>query len=71
VGDVKDFENNRNYNKTAIKDGQWKPEAYEVNTMKIIRDLIYFKRRKNTESRLNIINNGSDIKSGSEAATRL
>ena len=71
VGDIKDFEINRNYNKTAVEDGQWKPEAYKVNTIKIMRYLIYFKRRRDIELRSDIISNGSDIKSKSEAATRL
>jgi hypothetical protein len=71
VGDVKDPEINGNYNRTAVEDGQRKPEAYEANTMKIIRHLICPGRRGDTESRSDAIGIGSDIRSGSETATRL
>ena len=70
VGDVKDFENNRNYKGMTIKDRKRELKVYKANIMRIIRHLICFKKYKNIESRFNIINNGSDIKSKFKAMTR-
>ena len=55
----------------AIEDGQWKFEVYKVNIMKIIRHLICFKRRRDIESKPDIINNKSDIKSKFKTAMKL
>jgi hypothetical protein len=41
LGDVKDPKNHGNYNRTAIEDGRREPEAYEANTMRIMRHPIY------------------------------
>ena len=71
VDDIKDLEINGNYNRTAVEDGQRKPEAYEANTMRIMRYSICPKRRGDTESGSDAMGVGSDIRSGSEAATRL
>ena len=55
----------------AIKDGRREPEAYKANIIRIIRHLICPKKRRSTKLGSNIINNRSDIKSGSKAAARL
>ena len=71
LGDAKDPKNHGNYNGTAVEDGQRKPEAYEANTMRIMRHSICPGRRGDTESGSDAMGVGSDIRSGSEAATRL
>jgi hypothetical protein len=70
VGDVKDFENNRNYKGMTIEDRKRELKVYKANIMRIIRHLICLKEYKNIESRFNIINSGSDIKSRFKAMTR-
>ena len=71
VGDVKDFENNRNYKGMTIKDRKRELKVYKANIMRIIRYLIYSKKRGSTKLRSNTINGGSDIRSGSKAAAGL
>ena len=71
VSDIKDFKNNGNYKRTTIKDRRREPEAYKVNMMRIIRHLICLKKYKDIKLRSDIINNGSDIKSGFETMTKL
>ena len=70
VGDVKDFENNRNYKGMTIKDRKRELKVYKANIMRIIRHLICFKEYKNIELRFDIINSGSDIKRGLKATIR-
>ena len=70
ISDIKDFKNNKNYKRTIIKDRKRESEAYKVNTMRIIRHLICFKKYKDIESKSDIINNESHIKSGFKATTR-
>ena len=71
LGNAKDPENHGNYNRTAIEDGRREPKAYKANTMRIIRHLICPKKRGSTKSRSNTVDDGSDIRSGSEAAAGL
>jgi hypothetical protein len=71
VDDIKDFKNNRNYKGIIIKDGKRELKAYKANTMRIMRHLICLKEYKDTESRSDIINNGSNIKSRFKATTKL
>ena len=55
----------------TIKDRKRELKVYKANIMRIIRHLICFKKYKDIKSRSDIINNGSDIKSGFKATTRL
>jgi hypothetical protein len=71
VGDVKDPKSNGNYSGTTIEDRQREPEAYKANTMRIIRQLLCPKRRRDTKSGFSAIDSGSDIRSRSEAAAML
>jgi hypothetical protein len=71
LNNAKDPKNHRNYNRTAIKDGRREPEAYKANIIRIIRHLIYPKKRKSTKLRSNTINNRSDIKSESKVMAGL
>jgi hypothetical protein len=63
LSDIKDFKNYRNYNRIVIEDGRREPKAYKANIIKIIRHLIYLKKRRSIKLKSNIINNGSNIKS--------
>ena len=71
LGDAKDPENHGNYNGTAMEDGRREPEAYEANTMRIMRHPICPEKRGSTESGSDAVDGGSDIRSGSEAAAGL
>jgi hypothetical protein len=71
LSNIKDFKNHGNYNRTAIKDKRREPEAYKANIIRIIRHLIYFKKRGSIKSESNTINNKSDIKSRFKAAAGL
>jgi ribosomal protein L34 len=71
LGDAKDSKNHRNYNRMAIKDGRREPKAYKANIIRIIRHLIYFKKRRSTKLGSNIINSRSDIKSRFKAVAGL
>jgi hypothetical protein len=71
LDNAKDPKNHGNYNGTAIEDGQREPKAYKANTIRIIRHLICPKKRRSTELGSNIIDSGSDIRSGFEAAAGL
>ena len=71
LSNIKDLKNHRNYNRIAIEDGRREPKAYKANIIRIIRHLICPKKRRSTKLGSNIINNRSDIKSGSKAATGL
>jgi hypothetical protein len=55
----------------AIKDGRQEPKAYKANIIRIIRHLICLNKRGSTELGSNTIDDGSDIKSGSEVAAGL
>ena len=68
---MKDPKNHGNYNRIAIKDGRREPKAYKANIIRIIRHLIYSKKRGSTKSESNTINGESDIRSGSKAAAGL
>ena len=54
-----------------MEDGQREPKAYKANIMRIIRHLIYPKKRGSTKLRFNAVNSRSDIRSGSKAAAGL
>jgi hypothetical protein len=71
LGNIKDPENHGNYNRTAIEDGRREPKAYKANMMRIIRHLIYPKKRGSTKSGSNTIDGESNIRSGSKAAAGL
>jgi hypothetical protein len=71
LGNIKDPKNHRNYNRMAIKDGRREPKAYKANIIRIIRHLIYSKKRKSTKLESNAINSESDIRSGFKAAAGL
>ena len=71
LGDIKDPKNHGNYNRMAMEDRRREPKAYKANIMRIIRYLIYSKKRGSTKLRSNTINGGSDIRSGSKVAAGL
>jgi len=71
LGNIKDPKNHGNYNRMAMEDRRREPKAYKANIMRIIRYLIYSKKRGSTKLRSNTINGGSDIRSGSKAAAGL
>jgi hypothetical protein len=71
LGYIKDPKNHKNYNRIAIKDKRREPKAYKANTIRIIRHLIYPKKRKSTKLGSNIIDSKSNIKSGFKAVARL
>ena len=71
LGDIKDPKNHRNYNRIAIEDGRREPKAYKANIMRIIRYLIYSKKRGSIKLGSNAIDSGSDIRSRSKAAAGL
>jgi hypothetical protein len=71
LSNIKDLENYRNYNRTAIKDGWQEPKAYKANIIRIIRYLICLKKHKSIKLKSNIIDNRSDIRSGFKAAAGL
>jgi hypothetical protein len=71
VGDTKDPKSNGNYSGTTIEDRQREPEAYKANIIRIIRQPLYPKRRRDTKLGFNTINSRSDIKSRSKAAAIL
>jgi hypothetical protein len=55
----------------AIEDGWQEPKAYKANIIRIIRHLIYPKKRKSIKLGSNTIDNKSDIRSKSKAAAGL
>jgi hypothetical protein len=71
LGDIKDPENYRNYNRTAIKDRRRESKVYKANIIRIIRHLICPEKRGSTELGSNIIDSGSDIRSRFKAAAGL
>jgi hypothetical protein len=71
VGDTKDPKSNGNYSGTTIEDRQREPEAYKANIIRIIRQPLYPKRRRDTKLRSSAINSESNIRSRSEAAAML
>jgi hypothetical protein len=71
VGNIKDPKSNGNYSGTTIKDGQREPEAYKANIIRIIRQPLCLKRRRDTELGSSAIDGKSDIRSRSEAAAIL
>ena len=71
LSNVKDSKNHGNYNGTAIEDGQQEPKAYKANIIRIIRHLICPEKHRSTKLGSNIINGGSDIRSGSKAVAGL
>jgi hypothetical protein len=70
VGDAKDPENNGNYNETTMERQGRRFKAYEANTTRVIRHSALIGRRRSIESRPDTVDGGSDIRSGSEMATR-
>jgi hypothetical protein len=71
LSNAKDPKNHRNYNGTAMEDGRQEPKAYKANIIRIIRHLIYPKKRGSTELGSDTIDGGNDIRSGSKAAAGL
>ena len=71
LGNIKDLKNYGNYNRIAIEDRRREPKAYKANIMRIIRYLIYLKKRRSTKLGSNVINGGSDIRSRSKVAAGL
>jgi hypothetical protein len=71
LGNTKDPENHRNYNKTAIEDGRREPEAYKANTIRIIRHLICPKKHRSIKLGSDAVDGESDIRSGSKAVAGL
>jgi hypothetical protein len=55
----------------AIEDKQRESKAYKANIIRIIRHLIYSKKRRSTKLEFNTIDGGSDIRSGSKAVAGL
>ena len=68
---MKNPKNHGNYNRMAIEDEWREPEAYKANIIRIIRHLIYLKKRRSIKLEFNIINSESDIKSRSKAVAGL
>ena len=71
LSNVKDLKNHGNYNRTAIEDGWREPKAYKANIIRIIRYLIYLKKRKSIKLRSNTIDNKSDIRNRFKATAGL
>jgi hypothetical protein len=70
VGDAENPENNGNYNGTTMEREERRSEAYEANTTRVMKHSTCLGRRRDDESGPDAMNGRSDIRSGSEAATR-